>query len=34
VPVFVLIMVTYLLISLTYSLILNLYNRRISFVER
>lgn len=34
VPVFVLIMVTYLLMSLTYSLILNLYNRRISFVER
>jgi general L-amino acid transport system permease protein len=34
VPVFVLIMVTYLIISLTYSLILNLYNRRVSFVER
>jgi general L-amino acid transport system permease protein len=34
VPVFVLVMVTYLIISLTYSLILNLYNRRISFVER
>ena len=34
VPVFVMIMGTYLLISLTYSVILNLYNRRISFVER
>lgn len=34
VPVFVLLMVTYLIISLTYSLVLNLYNQRISFVER
>lgn len=34
VPVFVLIMVAYLIISLTYSVILNIYNRRISFVER
>ena len=34
VPVFIMIMGTYLLISLTYSVILNLYNRRISFVER
>lgn len=34
VPVFVLLMVTYLIISLTYSLVLNIYNRRISFVER
>lgn len=34
VPVFVLIMVTYLIISLTYSIVLNIYNRRISFVER
>jgi general L-amino acid transport system permease protein len=34
VPVFIMIMGTYLLISLTYSVILNLYNKRISFVER
>jgi general L-amino acid transport system permease protein len=34
VPVFVLVMVTYLIISLTYSVILNIYNRRISFVEK
>ena len=34
VPVFLMIMGTYLLISLTYSVILNLYNRRIAFVER
>ncbi|GMQ78667.1 MAG: ABC transporter permease subunit [Anaerolineae bacterium] len=34
VPVFIMIMVTYLLLSLTYSVILNLYNRRIAFVER
>jgi len=34
VPVFALIMVAYLLMSLTYSVILNLYNRRIRFVER
>jgi general L-amino acid transport system permease protein len=34
VPVFALIMVTYLAISLVYSLILNVYNRRIQFVER
>jgi general L-amino acid transport system permease protein len=34
VPVFVLVMVTYLIISLTYSIILNIYNRRITFVER
>jgi general L-amino acid transport system permease protein len=34
VPVFIMIMATYLLISLTYSVILNLYNRRVAFVER
>ncbi len=34
VPVFIMIMATYLLISLTYSVIFNLYNRRITFVER
>ncbi|HSM54948.1 MAG TPA: ABC transporter permease subunit [Candidatus Sulfomarinibacteraceae bacterium] len=34
VPVFILIMVAYLATSLTYSLIMNLYNRRIRFVER
>ncbi len=34
VPVFIMIMATYLLISLTYSVILNLYNRRITFEER
>lgn len=34
VPIFVMIMATYLLISLTFSVILNLYNRRISFEER
>jgi general L-amino acid transport system permease protein len=33
VPVFLMIMGTYLLFSLTFSAILNLYNRRISFVE-
>lgn len=34
VPVFILIMVAYLATSLTYSIIMNLYNRRIRFVER
>lgn len=34
VPVFVMIMMAYLLMSLTYSIALNLYNRRIRFVER
>jgi general L-amino acid transport system permease protein len=34
VPVFLMIMGTYLLISLMYSIILNIYNRRISFEER
>jgi general L-amino acid transport system permease protein len=34
VPVFALIMVAYLVLSLTYSIILNLYNQRIRFVER
>jgi general L-amino acid transport system permease protein len=34
VPIFIMIMATYLLISLTFSVILNLYNRRISFEER
>jgi general L-amino acid transport system permease protein len=34
VPVFLMIMGSYLLISLTFSAVLNLYNRRISFVER
>jgi general L-amino acid transport system permease protein len=34
VPVFIMIMGTYLLISLTYSVILNLYNRRMAFTER
>lgn len=34
VSVFALIMVIYLVISLTYSIVLNLYNRRIRFVER
>jgi general L-amino acid transport system permease protein len=34
VSVFALIMVVYLIISLTYSVVLNLYNRRIRFVER
>ncbi len=34
VPVFVLIMAVYLTISLTYSVILNFYNKRIRFVER
>jgi general L-amino acid transport system permease protein len=33
VPIFLMIMGTYLLMSLTYSVILNLYNRRIAFVE-
>ena len=34
VPVFVFIMAAYLLISLVMSLVLNLYNRRVQFVER
>lgn len=34
VPVFVLIMAVYLVISLTYSVVLNFYNKRIEFVER
>jgi general L-amino acid transport system permease protein len=34
IPVFVMVMVTYLLISLFTSLIMNSYNRRIQFVER
>jgi general L-amino acid transport system permease protein len=34
VPVFLMIMGTYLLISLTFSVILNIYNRRIAFTER
>lgn len=34
VSVFIMIMGTYLLISLTYSVILNLYNRRVAFTER
>jgi general L-amino acid transport system permease protein len=34
VPVFVLVMVVYLLISLVISFLLNLYNRRVQFVER
>jgi general L-amino acid transport system permease protein len=34
VPVFLMIMGTYLLISLTYSVVLNIYNRRVSFVEK
>jgi general L-amino acid transport system permease protein len=34
VPVFMMIMGTYLLISLMYSIILNIYNRRITFEER
>ena len=34
VSVFALIMLIYLAISLTYSIVLNLYNRRIRFVER
>lgn len=34
VPVFVLIMAVYLVISLTYSVVLNFYNKRIKFVER
>ncbi|MFQ5593773.1 MAG: amino acid ABC transporter permease [Anaerolineae bacterium] len=33
VPVFVMIMVAYLVMSLTYSIVLNLYNRRVRFVE-
>lgn len=34
VPVFLMIMVTYLLFSLTFSALLNMYNRRITFQER
>ncbi len=34
VPVFAMVMVAYLVMSLTYSIVLNLYNRRIQFVER
>jgi len=34
VPVFALIMLGYLVLSLTYSFIMNIYNRRIAFVER
>jgi general L-amino acid transport system permease protein len=34
VPVFIMVMVTYLMLSLITSFILNLYNRRIQFVER
>ena len=34
VPVFLMIMGTYLLISLTFSVVLNIYNRRIAFTER
>ncbi|MDX1688279.1 MAG: ABC transporter permease subunit [Candidatus Promineifilaceae bacterium] len=34
VPVFALIMLGYLVMSLTYSIVINLYNRRIRFVER
>lgn len=34
VPVFTMIMVSYLIMSLTYSIVLNIYNRRIRFVER
>lgn len=33
IPVFIMIMATYLLLSLTYSVILNLYNRRVAFTE-
>ena len=33
VPVFILIMGTYLLLSLTFSVTLNIYNRRVAFVE-
>ena len=34
VPVFLMIMLAYLVMSLTYSIVLNLYNRHIRFVER
>ena len=34
VPVFILIMVTYLAISLLTSLVLNIYNKRVQFIER
>ena len=34
VPVFALVMLTYLVISLLTSFVLNLYNRRIQFVTR
>ena len=34
VPVFAMVMATYLLTSLTTSVVLNIYNRRIQFVER
>jgi general L-amino acid transport system permease protein len=33
VPVFTMVMVAYLVMSLTYSVVLNLYNRRVRFVE-
>jgi general L-amino acid transport system permease protein len=34
VPVFILIMVTYLAISLLTSIVLNIYNKRVQFIER
>lgn len=34
VPVFIMIMATYLLISLLTSFVLNIYNRRVQFIER
>jgi ABC-type amino acid transport system permease subunit len=34
VPVFLLIMATYLIISLLTSLLLNIYNKRVQFIER
>ncbi|MFQ5341282.1 MAG: amino acid ABC transporter permease [Anaerolineae bacterium] len=34
VPVFVMVMVAYLVMSLTFSVVLNFYNRRVRFVER
>jgi general L-amino acid transport system permease protein len=34
VPVFIMVMATYLVISLLTSLVLNIYNRRIQFIER
>ena len=33
-PVFILIMATYLAISLLTSVILNIYNKRVQFIER